>query len=179
MPRPTEATQTPDFVAPINLAGSFSSLQKVAINKTLRTMAGKNVVQADVTASSGSTGTTFTDVPGMTWNLVKGGKYRINGSLITAANAAGGVKVALTATGVTSLPVIVTEGVQAAALTAQRVTAFGSIFAATADVMRVEIDGYIEPNARGKLTLQFAQNASNAAASTLYKGSWVQVLKVG
>ena len=53
MPRPTEATQTPDFVAPINLAGSFSSLQKVAINKTLRTMAGKNVVQADVTASSG------------------------------------------------------------------------------------------------------------------------------
>ena len=179
MPRPTDATQTPDFLETVNLAGSFSELQKVALRKTLRRVSGKNVVAADQVATSATTGTTFTDVPGMTWNLAKGGKYRINGSLITSANAAGGVKVALTATGVTSLPVIVTEGVQAAALTAQRVTAFGSIFAATADVMRVEIDGYIEPNARGKLTLQFAQNASNAAASTLYKGSWVQVLKVG
>lgn len=176
MPRPTEATQTPDFLETVNQAGSFSELQKVALRKTLRRVAGKNVVNADFTSTSS---TTFVDVPGMSWNLIKGGKYRINGSLITSANAAGGVKVALTATGVTSLPVIVTEGVQAAALTAQRVTAFGSIFAATADVMRVEIDGYIEPNARGKLQLQFAQNASNGAASTLYKGSWVQVLKVG
>ncbi len=177
MPRPNGTQQYPDFVDAIDLAGGFTTSQKLPLSKVFHRLAGRSIIAADVTATSN---TTFADVPGMSWNLRKGARYRIRGTLLTAANAAGGVKVALAGTGLTSpIVTIAADGTQAAAVTAQRSTALGSVFAATADVIKIELDGFIQADARGRLALQFAQNASNAAASTLYRGSWLQLLRIG
>lgn len=176
MARPTLATQVNDFLGSLNATTSFDLMEKSILRKLFRRAVGKtvNATQTSVTA-------TPADVPGVTFNVSKGSTYRIQGRLqAKAGNATGGVLIGLTASGQTSPTVaIVTTATAAAAAVAAQVTAFGTLITTATAALMVEVDGVFTADGNGVLQLQFGQSVTNATAATLYKGSWLQVLKVG
>lgn len=117
--------------------------------------------------------TTLGDITGLTADLLAGRRYSFVAKLYTTSNVGGGVKVAID--GTCTATSIVYEGLTSnAGLTTQsRGAALGNaVGAVTAvTVAYIEISGTILVNAAGTLTVQFAQNASNAAASTVLANS--------
>lgn len=128
---------------------------------------------------SKTSNTTLADVTGLTYTVAAGGKYRFQSVLLVECPATPGGKFSVsgtcTATKINYEIVILltgnTDSLQATALD----TSLG--VAAAWEIAR--IDGYIEVNAGGTLTIKFAQNVSNATASKVLTGSWLQVDKIG
>lgn len=164
-----------DFLDTLNVAPSFSALQKSNLRKIFKRTVGKTLRTTQTVASSA----TYADVPDLTFNVKKGAKYRIEGKLLTLGDA-GGIKLQLNVTGQTS-PTVVINGVGtlAAAVVAQQALTGGVIIASTSAFLQVDVNGYYIPDKDGVMTLQFAQNASNPAASTLYAGSHIKLIRVG
>lgn len=114
--------------------------------------------------------------------IERGGIYEIDVSLLTTSNVAAGVKVAIggtaTATAIRA-QILIIDGAAAVPVTNARQTALGTGGGVTAvTVAWVLIKGCIVVNAVGNLSVQFAQNASNAAASSVLTQSVFKLARV-
>jgi len=124
--------------------------------------------------------TTLANITGLTASLNAGKFYKFSVTLYTTSNVAGGVKAAIA--GTATATAIIYEGftTDAGVITQTRATALGTAVGAITAVTAgyIEITGYIQCNASGTLTVQFAQNASNGTASSVLVGSDFQVREI-
>lgn len=138
------------------------------------------LVLVGATASVASS-TTFVNIPGLSILLGKG-TFLLQGALFGTAGASGGAKFALQTPDTLTASTIACavknfNGTTTNANTT--VSALGSAGgAATAVYTDVTIDGTITVSAAGTLNFQVAQNASNATATTVIAGSFVQVTRI-
>jgi hypothetical protein len=140
---------------------------------TQRTRVAANVA---VTAS-----TTLADVTGLSVGVGAGRTYSFKAKLPTTSDAAAGVKFAIAGTATATNIVydcIVYNGATVAAQTrgTAMAAAVGGVTAVTAAY--AEISGTITVNAAGTLLVQFAQNVSDAAASTVLRGASFDVFDI-
>jgi hypothetical protein len=120
------------------------------------------------------TSTTLSDVTDLIANVIAGKTYRFRAVLFTASNVAAGVKASIGGNAVAASISYEAFVVSANTLLAQtRATALGTAVAAVTAVTvgLIIIEGTIVVSASGTLTVQFAQNASNAAASSVLLNS--------
>lgn len=129
-----------------------------------------------------ATNTTLATATGLSIALVAGKTYFIKGWLSTTSGASGGLKIALIASGgltATSarFQAFAWNGTTAVANTT--VTALASnIVANTAIITDVYIEGSIVVNAAGTVNVQMAQNASDAATSSIFAGSTFAAVRI-
>jgi hypothetical protein len=113
--------------------------------------------------------TTLTAIPGLTANVQAGATYLISIHLNGSANVAGGAKVAFGGTAAASAFNMTTwnyNGTTTNAVT--NVTSLASsLTAVTAVYTDIVAEGTLVVSTAGTLILQMAQNASNAAATTI------------
>jgi len=124
--------------------------------------------------------TTLADVTGLTLNVEAGRTYIIKATLFTTSNVAGGVKAAVGGTATATTFIGDAVYTDAATLAKGRATALatamGGMTAAT--VAKIEVEALLVVNAAGTITIQFAQNASNGAASSVLVGSYMTIESV-
>jgi hypothetical protein len=121
---------------------------------------------------------TLANVTGLSVNLAASTVYSFEAWLLTTATSGGGVQAAIGGTATATS--IEYEGIMtsAAALVDQnRASALATAVCSSATTTggTIRITGTIVVNAAGTLTVQFAQNTSNAGASTVLAGSWFRV----
>jgi hypothetical protein len=119
------------------------------------------------------TNDTLANVTGLSLNVAAGRTYTFRAVLHTTSDVSAGVKVAIAGTATATAIVYEARTINAGAITQGRATALGTgvggVTAVTAAMIIIE--GTITVNAAGTLTVQFAQNATNAAASSVLVGS--------
>jgi hypothetical protein len=135
-------------------------------------------------ADSGSTGTTLTNVTGLTSDVLQPGIYDVEINLITTATTNSGVKAALkwgTASMITNtaLSVVATSASAVASATFTTSTDASAFIAATAAYVNVRVKGTITVAIAGTITLQAAQNASHADDTTVEVGSTMKLTPIG
>lgn len=129
--------------------------------------------QFDVASS-----TTLANVPGLARNLADGEVATFTANLFTASDVAGGVKVAM---GGTVTPAsIIYDGwlVDSSAIAGQaRATALSGVVAAATGVVEahVVVVGTVVVTTGGTLTVMFAQEAADVAASSVLVGSTLRL----
>jgi hypothetical protein len=119
------------------------------------------------------------NVPGLAVTVTAGRTYQFRATLFTTSNAAGGVKAAIG--GSCTAAAIIYEGIALfGSITHNRAAALGAAVAAVTAVTAalIQISGSITVSAGGTLTVQFAQNAGNVAASIVLVGSTFEVENV-
>lgn len=121
--------------------------------------------------------TVLSDVTGLSVSLAASTSYRFRAVLFTTSNIASGVQAAIASSG--SITSIIYEGynTSAGSIAQTRATTSGASVAAVTAVTAatIIIEGSITTNAAGSLTVQFAQNTSNGAASSVLVGSYIEV----
>lgn len=127
---------------------------------------------------SSASDTTLNDITGLSYTVVSGGIYRFSAYLFIVNAAAGGTKVAISGTA-TATSIRYRVEFLGATYIMKSSTALNEAEGETADHRAVRIEGYINVNMGGTLTVQAAQNASNATATTVLIGSWFEVDKIG
>lgn len=140
---------------------------------------GRCTAQFD--ATSGTTGTTLTNVTGMSVSLVAGATYIVEAYVRGVSTANSGMKLAL---GGTATWTSVDAG--GILFTASAVTAAGhatatpgtSIVGSTAANIQGTIKATIVVNAAGTLTLMAAQNASHADTTSVYVNSNIKATRI-
>lgn len=162
-----------DTVAGLGQAQTFSQKQ----THTLGAVNSLNkFTSADFSVTSN---TTLADITGLSVTLVAGRNYAFEAFLPYSANVSGGVKFGTGGTVTTTRFRLVatihnTGGGTIADLNNTGSTgAIGGLTATTGGW--VEVRGYVTVNAGGTFTLQFAQNASNAAASLVVGGAYMLI----
>lgn len=131
-----------------------------------------------VTAQFDKTNDTLANITGLSVPVLAGKVYEFEAILRTTSDVAAGVKFAIGGTATATAIVYDALVWNAAALSAQtRATALGAaVGGVTAvTVAYAVITGTITVNAAGTLTVQFAQNVTNAAASSVLVGSVFKV----
>jgi hypothetical protein len=122
--------------------------------------------------------TTLANVTGLSHTLAAGGWYHFRAYLMLSCHASGGQKTAIsgacTATAIQFKNLVYT----ASAIAVGDSTALDSASGSTLEAVLKVIEGYINVNAGGTITVQFAQNASYATASKVLKGSFFEVRKL-
>jgi hypothetical protein len=141
---------------------------------------GEARLDADFSATSN---TTLANVTGtthsLTVNLQAARKYLFHVALLMATGAtAGGIKAAFG--GTATVTNFIADGAcvdSTTEIAVTRISALAQFVANTnaGTTPKCLIDGTFEVNAAGTFTVQFAQNASNAAASTVKRGSFMLV----
>lgn len=113
--------------------------------------------------------TTLANVPGLSVNVKSGRTYAFKAVLFTTSGTSGGVKAAISGTATATN--IYYNGVSYLITSVNRgnATSLGTAVGAvtSSSTATIIIDGTITVNAAGTLTVQFAQNASNGAASSV------------
>jgi hypothetical protein len=137
--------------------------------------------KARVSSQFDKTNDTLADVTGLSVDIKTGRRYAFRAVLYTTSDVAAGVKAAISGTATGSAvryEALVYAGAAIAAQTraAALAAAVGGVTAVTAAM--VVIEGTIACNGTGTLTVQFAQNATNAAASSVLTGSTLIVTPV-
>jgi hypothetical protein len=136
--------------------------------------------QARVSAQFDKTSdTTLANITGLSVDVTAGQTYSFRAVLPTTSNVAGGIKVAIS--GTATATAIWYEGlITNAGLTTQGRSAAldGAIGVTAVTAAMVVIEGTITVNAGGTLTVQFAQNASNGAASSVLVGGTFTVQNI-
>ncbi len=131
--------------------------------------------QSLVTSQFDKTNNTLANVTGLTADVLAGKKYHFRALLDVNAQATGGYKVAIagtaTATAVQYRVVAHDDADGSQDLFSRQTALGGSAGAAGATSLRIVVEGYIQVNAAGTLTVQFAQNVTNATASSVRVGS--------
>lgn len=118
--------------------------------------------------------TTLANVAGLSVSVLAGRTYSFDATLYTTSNVAGGIQAAIAGTATATNVIYEGYNINGATLNGQtRATSLGTAVAATTAVTSamVKIFGTITVNAAGTLTVQFAQNTTNAAASSVLVGS--------
>ena len=123
--------------------------------------------------------TTLANITGLTFTTVSGGKYRFRANLFLSCGSSGGAKVAISGTNTATKIQYLTSLRTATAWAGKVNTALNGDYGTTAAHVMAIIDGYIDVNEGGTLTVQFAQNASNGTPSIVLAGSWFEVDKIG
>lgn len=139
-------------------------------------LAARNSAQFDSTSS-----TTLANVTGLTRNVEASRTYAFRGSFQTTANVAGGLKMSVS--GTATATAISYEGILTSAATVisqTRATALDTTVCAstTSTAGTCFISGVIQVANAGTLTIQFAQNASNGAASSVLANQFFQLIPV-
>lgn len=154
---------------------------------TLDTRKAINSALGDVslctTAFSLATSTTLTNVEGLITDTLAPGTYDFEIRLITTAGASGGVKAALkqSVSGMLTSISATVEGKTASAIattTFTSTTDAASIIAATTAYVSVVVNGVAVIGLPGTLQVQVAQNASDAAATTVALRSFMSFRKI-
>jgi len=151
------------------------------INGIATIIGGMKRVSSDFAKTSD---TTLANITGLSINAAASRTYLFEAILYTTSNVAGGVKFAIAGTATATSIVyqaVLWDGVGTATAVgtsraAALATTVGDVTAVTTAYVR--ITGTITVNAAGTLTVQFAQNASNGAASTVLRGSTFNVWEV-
>lgn len=162
----------------ITLVDQSQSQKEVTINDAF--------VKIDAFAALGKTGTatatsstTLTDVAGMSVSLVAGGVYALRLCGMGTANVAAGFKIGSGGTATyTSFRSFARIDNNGAYVGGNEFSAPGTLASLTAtSIFRFGIEGVMTVNAAGTFTVQFAQNVSNAAASSL-TSCWVTLQRI-
>lgn len=120
------------------------------------------------------------NITGLSVNVAAGKTYTFEAVLYTTSNVGGGVQAAIAGTATATSIIYEGETTAAAAIGAQtRAAALGTTVGGitTVTAARINIAGTITVNGAGTLTVQFAQNTSNGAASSVLVGSSLQVFE--
>ncbi len=134
-------------------------------------------VAADFSVTSSAT---LINVTGLSVNAAPARTYSFNAYLNCTCAAAGGVKAAIGGT-CTATNLIYdgwvreTNGIKGQANSTTLGGAVASSTTTATSGIVIEIKGTITSNATGTLTVQFAQNTSNATASVVKRGSYLVV----
>lgn len=144
-------------------------------NRTLDTFL--TLALSRVTAQFDKVNDVLANIVGLTENVFAGRAYEFEVFLYTTSNVAAGVKVAISGTATATLARYEVEVIEGTAIAAHvRAAALDVAAGVTAVVAAlVKIRGVIIVNAGGTLTVQFAQNVANAAASSVLTGSTFRV----
>lgn len=140
----------------------------------------RNSAQFDKTSD-----TTLANVTGLTFDkgeLQAGRIYEFEAILYTTSNVGGGVKFAVSGTATATAIIYEAIVFNGGSVTAQgRGTALDAAVGAvtTVNAALCRINGRITVNVAGTITIQFAQNASNGAASSVLVGSTFKLWQVG
>ena len=167
-----------------NLAFTTPTITGGTINGTTMTGSISNAVKRCTTQTDATSNTTLADITGLTGiSLVAGATYAYEIRLSGTAGASGGWKVAFnyTTATLTSLQSQSVAFSAAAVVTGTQVTTTTtqtSLIASTAAHLAGIIYGTLVVNAAGTLAVQFAQNASNATASSIYVGSTASFTRI-
>lgn len=162
----------------VKYEGAFDYTNRKTINDNLPD------ISRVTTAFSQATDTNLANVVGLVTGTLQPGVYNVDINLITTAGASGGLKVALK-WGTASMITATGLSVQANTASATANTTFttstdaASIVAATTAYVSVRIRGTITVALAGTLQLQAAQNASDAAATTVALGSTMSFTAIG
>lgn len=151
--------------------GNGTNLDRSAqVSYGWRSWFGQSQTTTNFTATSN---TTLADITGLSIPVTSGKTYSFKAYLPTTSNIAGGVKAAIGGTATaTSIVYDATITDAGAIVQPTRASALGTGMGATAVTNAlIEINGTIVVNAGGTLTVQLAQNVSNASASSVLAGS--------
>ena len=137
----------------------------------------RNSAQFDKTSS-----TTLSDITGLSHDVEAGFVYAFRATLQTTAAATGGVKFAVS--GTATATAISYEGTlkSTTAIAAKtRATALDTVVGSSTTTTdgTVEIEGVIQVNTTGTLTIQFAQNSSDGTASSVLANQYFQLISIG
>jgi hypothetical protein len=132
------------------------------------------IQQSRVTTNFNATSnTTLADITGLTANVAASGTYKFRAVLYTTSDVAAGVKFSIGGTAIATSIIYETLVTNAGVTTQTRANALaatvGAVTAVTAAYCVIE--GIITVTTAGTLTVQFAQNASNAVSSVVLAGS--------
>ena len=137
------------------------------------------VSTATLTATSN---TTLAAVTGLALAVVAGGTYKIRGQLQGTAAASGGIKAQFIASGGLTLTSanITGQNYNGTTLNTQtNVTALATDFSnSAAAYTNLYFDGTFVVNAAGTITIQAAQNTSNATSTTVAIGSYMELVRI-
>lgn len=122
--------------------------------------------------------TTLANIPGLTVNVVSSGIYAYEAHLYVNSGAYGGVKTAVSGTATASSVVGQYQIWGASSIGSSSFFGLNSSYGSTSVANFININGIIVVNAAGTLTVQFAQNASNATESRVFYRSWFRVTKM-
>ena len=127
--------------------------------------------------------TTLANVTGLSVTVVAGGVYKFRAVLFATSVAVGGAKAAIAGTATATTVIYHGTGLDlsAGANADSRATALGTAVASNPNYANnpiIYIDGTIVVNAGGTLTVQFAQDTSNATPSTVEIGSYFEVQRM-
>ena len=179
-----ETTAGASYILPqYSLACTTDGLQVYFIDgatHALHIPTGGGIAQV-ATQFDKTSSTTLGNVTNLTVNVVAGKTYSFRAMLFTTSNVAGGVKAAIGGTATATSIIYQGRTVDGTTLGADdRATSLGTAVGGitTVTVAFVEIDGTIKVNAAGTPTVQFAQNASNGAASSVLVGSSFMVWRI-
>lgn len=133
---------------------------------------------------SGSTGTTLTNVTGLTSDTLQPGIYDVDINIICTATTNSGLKAALkwgTASMIThtNLAVVATSASAVASTTFTTSTDASAFIGATSAYVNVRVKGSITIALAGTITLQAAQNASHGDDTTVEIGSTMEFTTIG
>lgn len=156
-----------------------------AVTGTVASTTGTNLYVADITSLTTqldvTSSTTLVAATGMVQTVVPG-TYAFRVFLSGTAGASGGWKAAfkLTTAVITSWDVTSSSATASALAVAHTTTTTDqtSLIAATTAYITGVIEGTAVIGTGGTMQLQFAQNASNGTASSLYVGSYMQFTRI-
>lgn len=164
----------------INQCQTLEELTQNALIKAFRASTGQFKVSADTTVASSTT--LITD-PEFAIPLKKGAQYEVDATLVFTTGATGGLKLQLTApantAGTVFIGKVTTNAAGTGAITSlsNNSSLNASLVSAAAAYDTVVIKGFLIPSADDLLTVQFAQNTSNATGVTLLRGSIIRLLQ--
>ena len=158
-------------------SGSVTRVDALTIQPTQRVDIANYLTTAGqkrTTATFGKTNNTLANITGLSVNVQAGRVYMFRAVLLVDPHATGGHKYAISGTATATGIFYHIHSVDDTALTniiSSRQTALGgSAGQAGATSVRTVIEGKIVVNAAGTLTVQFAQNVTNAVASNVIDG---------
>ena len=163
----------------VRFEGALDQGARLRINQNLRDVC----VQTSTVTVNAST--TNVALPGMTTGVLEPGLYTFTVDLGCGTAAAAGIKVAFrhsVASGMLSNAEFSTQRFTASALTATRntnMTSGNAIIATTTAVVYARVVGSFRMLVPGTLTLEAAQNASDATDTTFIVGSQMQFERAG
>lgn len=134
-------------------------------------------------AVTGTTGTTLTNVVGLTgFSLVAAGVYQFDIHIAGVSTANCGIKIGLGYTTLTATSIeSMAQGFTASAVACQHTTTATTgmtLYGQTAAVLAVRISGQLVVNAAGTVAVQAAQNAAHTDTTSVYVGAWARFRRV-
>lgn len=138
---------------------------------------------ATLSATSGDTGTTLTNIAGMVTGTLQPGTYKFRIHLAGVATANSGMKVGLKQSVASMLTSIesIAVGTTATGVVCQHSTTAtdaASLMASTTAFLKLTIEGTVVVALAGTLQVQGAQNASHADTTSFYLGSFMEFTKI-